>query len=73
MVGTGVEVADQLEAIVKDGAADGFVVSPAYLPDSLESFVDAVVPELQRRGVFRKDYAGETLRDHLGIARPKRT
>jgi N-acetyl-S-(2-succino)cysteine monooxygenase len=43
---------------------------PAYFPKAFEDFVDLVVPELQRRGLFRRDYAGSTLRDHLGLARP---
>lgn len=72
IAGTGAEVADYLESIVRDDAADGFVVSPAFLPHSLDAFVDRVVPELQRRGLFREDYAGRTLRDHLGIPIPAR-
>jgi FMN-dependent oxidoreductase (nitrilotriacetate monooxygenase family) len=67
LCGTPAELADELEAIVRDEAADGFVISPAYLPDSLESFVELVVPELQRRGLFRREYAGSQLRDHLGL------
>jgi hypothetical protein len=51
-------------------AADGFNVMPPYLPGSLEDFVDHVVPELQRRGLFRTEYTGETLRDHYGLPRP---
>jgi alkanesulfonate monooxygenase SsuD/methylene tetrahydromethanopterin reductase-like flavin-dependent oxidoreductase (luciferase family) len=54
--------------IVASGAADGFVVSPAFLPDTFEDFVDGVVPILQDKGLFRRDYEGTTLRDHLGIA-----
>jgi alkanesulfonate monooxygenase SsuD/methylene tetrahydromethanopterin reductase-like flavin-dependent oxidoreductase (luciferase family) len=53
---------------VRAGGADGFVISPAFLPDSLDAFVDGVVPELQRRGLFRRDYSGPHLRDHLGLA-----
>ena len=53
-----------------NGAADGFNVMPPYLPGSLEDFVDHVVPELQRRGLFRTEYTGETLRDHYGLPRP---
>ena len=44
---------------------------PDYLPDTFEEFVRLVIPELQRRGVYRKEYAGTTLRDHLGLARPE--
>ena len=67
LAGTGAEIADYLESVVRADAADGFVISPAFLPDSLDAFVDAVIPELQRRGLFRRDYAGPTLRDHLGL------
>jgi FMN-dependent oxidoreductase (nitrilotriacetate monooxygenase family) len=67
IAGTAAQVADELEAIVTAGAADGFVISPAFLPDSLDAFVDGVVPELQRRGLFRREYTGPHLRDHLGL------
>ncbi len=67
IAGTASDVADYLESIVSAGAADGFVISPAFLPDSLERFVEGVVPELQRRGLFRRDYSGPHLRDHLGL------
>jgi alkanesulfonate monooxygenase len=53
------------------GAADGFNVMPPYLPGALDEFVDAVVPELQRRGLFRTAYQGRTLRDNLGLKRPE--
>ena len=46
--------------------ADGFVVMPAYFPGAFDDFVDKVVPELQRRGLYRNEYAGTTLRSHLG-------
>jgi alkanesulfonate monooxygenase SsuD/methylene tetrahydromethanopterin reductase-like flavin-dependent oxidoreductase (luciferase family) len=55
------------------GAADGFNIMPPVLPSSLERFVDDVVPILQERGLFRADYAGITLRDHLGLKRPVRS
>jgi hypothetical protein len=51
-------------------ACDGFVISPAYLPGSFAEFASEVVPELQRLGLFRKTYAGNTLRDHLGLTAP---
>ena len=51
------------------GMADGFVLLPPYFPGGLADFVDLVVPELQRRGLFRKEYSGSTLRDHLGLKR----
>ena len=68
--GTPEQVADQIDLWVHSGAADGFNVMPPTLPGGLEDFVDHVVPELQRRGLFRTDYTGTTLRDHYGLARP---
>lgn len=65
IVGTAADVADQLEAWVDGEAADGFMVSPAFLPGGFDRFVDGVVPELQRRGRFRTEYTGRTLRDRL--------
>ena len=50
-------------------ACDGFVVAGTHLPGTYEDFVRLVVPELQRRGLFRKSYTGKTLRDHLGLAK----
>lgn len=49
------------------GEADGFIVSSAQTPGTFNDFVDYVVPELQRRGLFRRDYEGSTLREHLGL------
>ena len=68
--GTATEVADILEEWFLAEAADGFMILPASFPRSLDIFVDRVVPELQRRGLFRYDYSGTTLRDHLGLSRP---
>jgi FMN-dependent oxidoreductase (nitrilotriacetate monooxygenase family) len=68
--GTPAMIADQMEAWFREGAADGFVVMSAYLPGSLRDFATLVVPELQRRGVFRTEYTGKTLRENLGLARP---
>lgn len=65
LVGSSVTVADRLEQLFRAGAADGFVVFPALYHSSFEDFVAGVVPELQRRGVFRTEYTGTTLRDHL--------
>jgi FMN-dependent oxidoreductase (nitrilotriacetate monooxygenase family) len=70
--GTPTQVADQLEERFHARAADGFNLMPATLPGGLEDFVDLVVPELQRRGLFRQDYTGATLRGHLGLPHPKR-
>jgi alkanesulfonate monooxygenase SsuD/methylene tetrahydromethanopterin reductase-like flavin-dependent oxidoreductase (luciferase family) len=72
LVGTPTQIADELEALFREEAGDGFIISPAYLPGSFDEFVDLVVPELQKRGLFRKEYTGSTLKDSLGrIARPE--
>ena len=70
--GTPVQIADQLEERFRGGAADGYNLMPATLPGGLEDFIRLVVPELQRRGLFRTHYTGSTLRDHLGLNRPER-
>lgn len=70
LAGTPVAVADQLEQWFLGRACDGFVVGPPYLPGSFDDFVAGVVPILQSRGLFRTDYTGVTLRDHLGLTRP---
>lgn len=70
IIGTPEHVADQLEHWFTTGAVDGFVIEPAVLPGGLADFVELVIPELQRRGLFRHDYEGPTLRDHLGLVRP---
>jgi len=67
--GTPKRIADILEQWFVEERADGFVVMPAYFPGAFDDFVDLVVPELQRRGLYRCDYAGSTLRDHLGLTR----
>ncbi|WP_298919179.1 LLM class flavin-dependent oxidoreductase [uncultured Nostoc sp.] len=67
LVGTPIQIADKLEALFHEQAGDGFVISPAYLPGSFDEFVDLVIPELQKRGLFRKEYTGNTLRDSLGL------
>lgn len=72
MVGSAAEVADVIEQWVDAGAADGFVIQATHVPGSFDEFVAGVVPELQRRGRFRTEYEGVTLRDHLGLARPGR-
>jgi N-acetyl-S-(2-succino)cysteine monooxygenase len=69
-IGTPTQVADEMEHWFKDGAADGFNVMPAWLPGSLKDFVDLVIPELQRRGLFRTEYEAMTLRENLGLPRP---
>ncbi|MFC3327109.1 LLM class flavin-dependent oxidoreductase [Mesorhizobium cantuariense] len=70
IVGTASQIADELQARFEGGAADGFNVMPSYFPGELDAFATLVVPELQRRGLFRKEYGGRTLRDHLGLKRP---
>ncbi|MDT7952378.1 MAG: LLM class flavin-dependent oxidoreductase [Acetobacteraceae bacterium] len=70
MVGTAAQIADEMQAWLESGASDGFNVMFHTVPAGLDDFVDQVVPELQRRGLFRTGYAGTTLRDHLGLARP---
>lgn len=70
MAGTPEQVADVMEDWVDTGAADGFNLMPPILPLMLDTFTDEVVPILQRRGRFRKEYEGVTLRDHYGLSRP---
>jgi alkanesulfonate monooxygenase len=71
VVGTAGQVADAMEEWFTTGAADGFNVMVPYLPGGLESFVDLVTPELQRRGLFRMAYEGRTLRENLGLPAPQ--
>ncbi|GEO18517.1 hypothetical protein [Microvirga aerophila] len=66
VAGPPVEVADHMQRWFEAGAADGFWVVPDVYEDGLDAFVDGVVPMLQNRGLFHRDYAGTTLRDHLG-------
>ncbi|MEA1834938.1 LLM class flavin-dependent oxidoreductase [Methylobacterium durans] len=70
MVGTPVQVADRMEEWLESRACDGFNVMFPFVPEGLDDVVDDLVPELQRRGLFRTEYDGTTLRDHLGLARP---
>ena len=67
IVGTPASVADHMQEWFEAGAADGFNVVFEYLPGTLDDFADLVIPELQRRGLFRTEYGGVTLRDHLGL------
>jgi FMN-dependent oxidoreductase (nitrilotriacetate monooxygenase family) len=71
MVGTAQTVADEMQQWLESGACDGFNILFPYLPEGLDDVVDRLVPELQRRGLFRREYAGTTLREHLGLPRPK--
>mgnify|MGYP000013990536 CR=1 FL=1 len=70
LVGTPKTIADQLEHWFTTGAADGFNVLSPTLPHGLKDFAEGVIPELQRRGLFRTEYTGHTLREHLGLPRP---
>lgn len=67
LVGTALSIADQLEEFFVNQACDGFVISPAHLPDGFTEFVQQVVPELQQRTLFRSEYSGSTLRDHFAL------
>ncbi len=71
MLGTPAMIADQMEEWLLTDACDGFNVMFPYLPGGLDDFVDKVVPELQRRGLFRTEYEGTTLRENLGLPRPE--
>lgn len=70
VVGTAGTVADRMQEWFEQGGADGFNVMPPWLPGGLDDFTSLVVPELQRRGLFRSRYEGTTLRENLGLARP---
>jgi FMN-dependent oxidoreductase (nitrilotriacetate monooxygenase family) len=71
MVGTPEMIADEMEEWLASEGSDGFNVMFPYLPGGLDDFVDRVVPELQRRGIFRREYEGATLRENLGLPRPE--
>src|SRR6201988_3489597 len=71
MVGTPKTIADEMEEWLTTEGSDGFTVQFPYLPGGLDDFVERVVPELQRRGIFRREYEGTTLRENLGLPRPK--
>jgi alkanesulfonate monooxygenase len=68
--GTPESIADQMEDWFLNEAADGFNIMPPILPSGLDEFVKLVIPELQRRGLFRKEYEGNTLRENLGLKKP---
>ena len=70
VLGTPVEIADRMQEWFDGRAADGFNVMPPFFPEGLEDFTQLVVPILQERGLFRTEYEGSTLRDHLGLVRP---
>ena len=70
MVGTPKTIADEMEEWLETEGSDGFTIMFPYLPGGLDDVVNLVVPELQRRGLFRRDYEGKTLRENLGLPRP---
>jgi alkanesulfonate monooxygenase len=70
-VGTPATIADEMQQWLDEQGSDGFNVVFPYLPQGLDDVVERVVPELQRRGLFRQEYEGTTLRDHLGLPRPE--
>ena len=70
MTGTAADIADEMQLWLESGSCDGFIIMFPYLPAGLDDFVNKVVPELQRRDIYRKAYTGKTLRDHLGLPRP---
>jgi FMN-dependent oxidoreductase (nitrilotriacetate monooxygenase family) len=70
LVGTPEQIADAIQEWFDNGAADGFNIMPPILPTGLTDFIDQVVPILQRRGLFRTEYEGSTLRENLGLRRP---
>ncbi|BAO91475.1 LLM class flavin-dependent oxidoreductase [Caballeronia cordobensis] len=70
VVGTPASIADQLQQWFEEGGADGFNIMAPWFPGGLEEFIALVLPELRRRGLFRTEYTGRTLREHLGLRRP---
>jgi FMN-dependent oxidoreductase (nitrilotriacetate monooxygenase family) len=70
IVGTPKSIADEMEEWLASEASDGFTIMFPYLPGGLDDVVERVVPELQRRGLFRREYEGKTLRENLGLPRP---
>ena len=70
LIGSVKQVADELESWFLEGAADGFNVLPSDMPGAVNTLVDKLVPELQRRGLFHTEYEGTTLRENLGLGRP---
>ena len=70
LAGTAVDIADSLEEWHTSGAADGFNIMPATFPAGLDDFIELVLPELRRRGLFRTEYEGRTLRENLGLPSP---
>ena len=70
VVGTATQIVDQMEAWFVNRGVDGFLIQPSHLPGGLQDFIAQVIPELRERGLFRTEYEGPMLRDHLGLPRP---
>ena len=70
VIGTPAQIVDSIEEWVDGHAADGFNIIPTHLPGGIDDFVELVVPELQRRGLFRTEYEGRTMRENLGLPQP---
>jgi FMN-dependent oxidoreductase (nitrilotriacetate monooxygenase family) len=70
LIGTASEIVDVMQDWFENGACDGFNITPTHLPGGCEDFVEMVTPELRRRGLFRREYEGRTLRENLGLERP---
>jgi FMN-dependent oxidoreductase (nitrilotriacetate monooxygenase family) len=73
VIGTPEDIVDRMEEFFLNEGADGFNIMPPYLPGGLDSFIELVIPVLQRRGLFRTEYEGTTLRENLGLKRPERS
>jgi N-acetyl-S-(2-succino)cysteine monooxygenase len=71
VIGTPAQIVDAMETWVDAAAADGFNIIPTHLPGGIEDFVDLVVPELRRRGLFRTGYEGRTMRENIGLPQPR--
>ena len=71
IMGTPAMIADEMEEWLSSGGSDGFTIQFPYVPGGLDDFVDRVIPELQRRSLFRLAYEGATLRENLGLPRPE--
>ncbi|KAJ5370607.1 uncharacterized protein N7496_006699 [Penicillium cataractarum] len=69
-LGSPSDIAEEMEIWLKEEASDGFTCTFPFLPQGLEEVTDRLIPELQRRGLFRKEYTGSTLREHFGLERP---
>jgi alkanesulfonate monooxygenase len=70
LIGTPQQIADEMESWFLNHACDGFLVQPSHVPGGFDDFVALIIPELQERGLFRREYEGPTLRDQLGLPRP---